>query len=144
MRPAKWTWKNVEMEGDLLDALALRFEAGLIEAALSGLAWNRTEAQQLELLAHLGDLYGRLGDLRKGLEVDKRLVRIRPDEPIFHYNLACTHSRLGHVDSAFEALREAIRLGYQNFEHLRADRDLDNLKKDARFRRLLQQMDKSL
>lgn len=108
---------------------------------VAGLRFLGPLAREVELLAHLGDLYSRLGMLQKGLEIDKALVRLRPDEPIFHYNLACSHSRLGHLDPAFAALKEAIRLGYHNFEHLRNDSDLENLKQDQRFEALLRQLE---
>lgn len=143
MRSSKWTWKNVSLGTKKAEALALDFEADFLEAALDGAECKRPVGEQIELLAHLGDLYTRLGRLDKGLEVDKKLVIICPEEPIFHYNLACSHSRLGEVESAIRSLEEAIRLGYQNFDHLRKDRDLDNLKQDARFLKLLRQLDTS-
>ncbi|HLU48962.1 MAG TPA: tetratricopeptide repeat protein [Planctomycetota bacterium] len=147
MKHSKWTWKNVDLPEEIATRLGLEFEAGLLEASLAPV-WSR-EAQgpatsrerDVELLSQLGDIYSRLGLLQKGLEVDETLVRLRPHEPLYHYNLACSHSRLGHVESALAALKEAIRLGYQNFEHLRNDSDLDNLKRDKRFQALLRQLE---
>ncbi|MBN1442560.1 MAG: hypothetical protein JXA90_07615 [Planctomycetes bacterium] len=88
-----------------------------------------------------GDLYARAGEFRKGLEVDLTLVRSRPEEPVFRYNLACSHSRLGDVDAALRALEAAVELGYQNADHIRRDRDLDNLRQDLRFIRLMERLD---
>src|SRR4030095_7192180 len=66
----------------------------------------RSSGTSISLLP-LGDLDTRQGQLEKGLQVDQRLVQIQPEEPKYHYNLACTHSLLGHIDPAFAAPSEA-------------------------------------
>ena len=144
MNRSKWTWKNVDLPAGTVEQLSLDFEKGVLEETLVRVDWERADNREIELLAQLGDLYSRLGKLHQGLEVDKTLVRIRPDEPIFLYNLACSYSRLGDIEPAFVALEAAVRRGYQNFDHLRKDHDLDNLKKDARFHKLLEQFDSTL
>ena len=94
----------------------------------------------LDVLAALGDLYTRQGFYQKGLEIDRKLVGLRPEEPAFHYNLACSYSLLGELDTAFGALRLAIQLGYSEFEHLSQDPDLENLRVDERWEQLLDQI----
>ena len=88
----------------------------------------------------LGNLYSRNGQLEKGLEVDKKLIEIQPREPLYYYNLACTHSLLGHIDPAFQALSRAVQLGYDKVEHLIEDPDLANLKSDGRYDALLRKL----
>jgi tetratricopeptide (TPR) repeat protein len=90
-----------------------------------------------ELLAQLGYLYTRVGRYRDGLAVDRRLVALRPRDPIAYYNLACSHSRLKQFGRAFTAIRRAIELGYRDLEHMQADPDLENLRKDPRWNDLL-------
>lgn len=88
-------------------------------------------------LTVLGGAYTQQGDYKKGLEVDLRLSSLRRDDPVVHYNLACSYSLLGELDRAFAALKKAIELGYDDFEHLKQDPDLENLKKDERFQLIL-------
>lgn len=88
-------------------------------------------------LLQLGEMYTRRGDLRKGLDVDRRLVRLRPCDAIAYYNLACSHSLLDQLDEAILAIEHAVNLGYRNMAHLLKDPDLANLRKDARFRKLM-------
>jgi tetratricopeptide (TPR) repeat protein len=135
--------RPVALEPEVAADLASRFEANLYEAALRGTKWNEAPPAAIELLIRLGDIYAQLDMLREGLDVDLRLVQIRPREPIFHYNLACSHSRLEQIEPALQALKNAIELGYTNFEHLKKDRDLDNLKHDPRFLDLLESFEKS-
>jgi len=143
MKPWNWTWKNVDLPSEIADGLALRFEAGVFSEAVRRTDWNEATPQHIGLLVRLGELYSRLQWLDKGLEVDRLLVRLHPTEPIYHYNLACSHSLLGEVDEAFAALSRAISLGYDNLSFLRQDEDLANLKQDRRFGRLIAQLESS-
>ncbi|OGX23699.1 MAG: hypothetical protein A3J51_06375 [Omnitrophica WOR_2 bacterium RIFCSPHIGHO2_02_FULL_45_21] len=92
----------------------------------------------IQALIALGSAYTQKGDYEKGLAVDLRLSQLRRDDPTVHYNLACSYSLLGRIDQAFLSLSKAIELGYEDFDYLRRDPDLENLKEDKRFQHLLQ------
>jgi hypothetical protein len=79
----------------------------------------------------------------EGLKIDRRLVQLRPRDPLAHYNLACSYSLLKRIDPALRALRKAIELGYSDFRYLREDRDLAAVRKDPRFRQLLREFENS-
>ncbi|MFO0984013.1 MAG: hypothetical protein U1E76_20220 [Planctomycetota bacterium] len=113
-----------------LRAATLRFEIGTLEFLLG------EALDDLELLAELGELYTRAGEYEKGLWVDRRLVELAPENPVSHYNLACSHALLGQIDAAFAALERAIANGYQDCEHLEHDRDLGALRGDPRYQAL--------
>jgi len=88
-------------------------------------------------LLQLGEMYTRRGDFRKGLDVDRRLVRLRPCDALAYYNLACSHALLDQLDEALLAIEHAVNLGYRDMAHLLKDPDLANLRKDVRFRKLM-------
>lgn len=94
----------------------------------------------IEALVALGDLYTRNGFCRQGLGMDERLYQLRPGDPIILYNLACSYSLLDDKDKAFRAIKQAIHCGYDDFEHLEADKDLDNLRADRRFTRYFERI----
>jgi tetratricopeptide (TPR) repeat protein len=73
----------------------------------------------------------------RGLDVDRRLVRLRPEDPLAHYNLACSYALLTMTDAALAALEESLRLGYRDFEHLLRDPDMEQVRSDKRFVGLL-------
>src|SRR5437867_2877228 len=42
------------------------------------------------------------GRFAHGLQFDKRLVQLRPNDPLAHYNLACSYSLLKRTDHALK------------------------------------------
>jgi hypothetical protein len=90
----------------------------------------------LRVMGHLLTLKGRYAE---GLQVDKRLVGLRPGDPLVHYNLACSYALLKRNELALKTLRHAVELGYRDFRYMREDRDLDAIRHDPRFRQLLRE-----
>lgn len=82
------------------------------------------------------------GRYAEGLLIDKRLVTLRPDDPLAHYNLACSLALLKKPEQALKTLRRAVELGYRDFRYMREDRDLDSIRHDPRFRQLLREYEK--
>lgn len=82
------------------------------------------------------------GRYAEGLQIDRRLVQLRPADALAHYNLACSLALLKKVDPALKALRRAVELGYCDFRYMREDRDLDAVRHDPRFRQLLRECEK--
>jgi len=93
----------------------------------------------IDVLMALGEVYTQKGLYQKGLEIDKRLVEIKDDDPVVFYNLACSYALLEKIDDAFLALKKAISLGYDDFRHMQFDPDLKNIQSDARFLELIKQ-----
>jgi len=96
----------------------------------------------VQVLIALGDLYTKKGQWQKGLEVDLKLAQMRPDDPMVFYNLACSYSLLNDTKAALLALRKAFECGYDDFDYLRTDQDLENLLKDTHFQEYLRGLKK--
>jgi len=96
----------------------------------------------IEALIVLGDLYTKAGLWQKGLEVDLKLSRLRPEDATIFYNLACSYALLNQTRLALSTLTRAIDFGYDDFEHLKGDTDLDNLLKDEHFQQYIKQLEK--
>jgi len=86
------------------------------------------DRRYVEALQLLGDDYTRRGRFKDGLQVDRRLARLCPEDPLVHYNLACSFSLTEEFRKAAHALRKALQSGYRDFEHLRRDSDLEPLR----------------
>jgi len=88
----------------------------------------KRDGRYVEALQMLGDDYTRRGRYEDGLQVDRRLARLCPDDPLVHYNLACSFSLTEEFRKSAHALRKAIQRGYRDFDHLRRDSDLELLR----------------
>lgn len=79
----------------------------------------------------------RARDWTQAAELCRQGVKLLPDDPLFHYNLACCLSLTGDTDGAFDALELAVRHGWDDPRHLGADPDLDSLRDDPRYAQLV-------
>jgi tetratricopeptide (TPR) repeat protein len=97
------------------------------------------KADYVDVLRVMGNNLTLKGRYPQGLVIDRRLVQLRPSDPLAHYNLACSYALLRRIDQAIRTLRHAIELGYRDFRYMREDHDLDALRHDPRFRQLLRE-----
>lgn len=91
----------------------------------------------VDALIPLAEAYTRKGVYDKGLAIDKRLARLRKDDPYVHYNLACSYALLGKKKEAIRSLERAIQRGYSDFAYLKRDGDLKSLHSDPKFKALM-------
>ena len=91
----------------------------------------------VDALVALGDVYTKRGRYKEGLRVDLRLRQLRPNDPVVHYNLACSYSLLKAANDCLDALERALKLGYQDFNFIEKDSDLDFIRKDPRYKKIL-------
>jgi tetratricopeptide (TPR) repeat protein len=86
----------------------------------------------------LGGLYTRQGRIAEGLKMDRKLVKLQPENATAHYNLACSLALSRRKTDALRELRQAVKLGYRDFDWMQQDPDLEALKYDPGFQALLQ------
>jgi tetratricopeptide (TPR) repeat protein len=94
----------------------------------------RRDPRYVEAFQILGDHYTQRGRYDNSLEVDKRLSRLEPRNPLVFYNLACSYSLNREFDAAATALAKALSLGYSDFKWLARDPDLRQLRKHPSYR----------
>jgi tetratricopeptide (TPR) repeat protein len=79
------------------------------------------------------------GRYLEGLEIDRRLIALKPNDPVAYYNLACSYALLKKPDLAIKTLRRAVELGYHDFRYMLQDKDLGSIRGDPRFQQLLRE-----
>jgi adenylate cyclase len=84
----------------------------------------------------------RTGHTEEGVRWAERALLIDPEDAGIRYNVACLYSVEGMVDQAIECLSEAVRKGFGHPEWLARDPDMDPLRDDPRFRRLVAAMER--
>ncbi|HEX5385531.1 MAG TPA: protein kinase [Gemmatimonadales bacterium] len=105
-----------------------------IELAEARLALNPDESRALILgaCAHCG-----IGSMDRGLDLVKQALALDPDDSGVLYNVTCVYARAGDVEQAIACLERAIQNGFGHWAWLEHDSDLDPLRKDQRFQKLL-------
>ena len=111
-----------------------QFEIEFYEAIL------RRSPDYTEVVGLLGALYTRVGRIADGLKMDRKLVRLEPENPTAHYNLACSLALCKKRPAALQSLRKAVSLGYDDVDWMLQDPDLEILKPDPAFKQLLGQL----
>lgn len=109
----------------------IEFETRFYEAIL------RRDPAFCDVIEILGGLYTRHGRNDDGLKMDRKLARLRPDNPTVHYNLACSLALCKRPADALRSLKRAVALGYRDFDWMQQDPDLEGLKHNPAFRKLL-------
>jgi tetratricopeptide (TPR) repeat protein len=64
--------------------------------------------------------------------------QLNPDSPTIRYNFVCLYSLTGKLDLALDELDAALEKGFNDYEALRKDPDLNNLRKHPEFRKILE------
>lgn len=110
----------------------LDVQIGFIEGVV------RRDPAYVDALQLLGDNYTKRGRYDEGLEVDERLAKLEPKNPLVFYNLACSYSLTERFDRAVKALKKAIKLGYRDFTWMARDPDLRKLRKNPSYQEVLE------
>ena len=74
-----------------------------------------------------------LGRDKEALEWQDSLAAKFPDGPGIYYDQACLYSRMGRTEDTVKAIKTALEHGYNNFQHIADDGDLDPIRNIPEF-----------
>jgi len=77
------------------------------------------------------------GEYGKALKLSEQMIASRPDEADAHYLVACLYARQNKVDESIAWLKQAIKKGYHNWDQLKSDKNLENIRSSFEYRELL-------
>jgi len=100
----------------------------------------RRNPRDTDVVEILGGLYTKEGRIDDGLKMDRRLVRLLPDNATAHYNLACSLALKKRKSEALSSLERAVELGYKDVDWLMQDPDLEGLKTHPAFQKLVSRL----
>lgn len=81
-------------------------------------------------LMRRGDYDGAAAGYWKAIELDS-------GNSLAYYNLACAHALTGETGAGVQSLRKALELGFADYELIRTDPDLENLRRERAFDELM-------
>jgi adenylate cyclase len=119
---------EIEMENEIKRAL---------EVVRKHLNLNPDDARALYLGA--GALI-KAGEPEEALQMVEKAVLIDPNETAVLYNASCIYSLLGKIDMALDYFEKAIESGYSSREWIENDSDLDPIRDNPRFQKIMKKL----
>jgi tetratricopeptide (TPR) repeat protein len=76
-------------------------------------------------------------EYEEALTICKKLVTLHPDRPETYYNVASVYALQRQIEKSIEWLRKAIERGYSNWEMIKTDQDLENIRHTKGYQALI-------
>jgi tetratricopeptide (TPR) repeat protein len=108
------------------------------DAERAAAASGRAAVNELLKLAIANMAQGKLEEAGKDLAQARERG---PKEPLVYYNTAILRLKQGRTDDALKEFEASFMAGFNHFDKLEQDRDLDELRKTPRFAALVKQYD---
>ena len=77
------------------------------------------------------------GNIEKAKNEIKLGLSLNPDDNVMLYNAACAYSRINEKKSAIDTLKNIISNGYEDFDWIKRDPDLDNIRSEPEYIELM-------
>ena len=85
-------------------------------------------------------LYAKKGENSKALDNLYKLIKIQPNNPNGYYDIACVYAKEGNVNLSIEWLKKSIDKGFKDWNLLKKDKDLDNIRTSQFYKDLIQKI----
>ena len=66
-----------------------------------------------------------------------KALELSPGDPLMMYNAACFYARLGEKNLALETLRNAVTSGFEHYEWIKRDPDLESIRNEPGYIELM-------
>jgi spermidine synthase len=97
----------------------------------------RIDPKHVKTLFMMGSVMADQGKLDAALGYYEEALALAPESVPGHYNMACVLARKKEIGRAAESLRKAIKAGFNDWEHLRGDPDLENIRHTRSYQEMM-------
>ncbi len=135
---------------EMVEMVSVAPTIGDVNSAMNAEDYARAEQLCREILAEdssnhqaaflLGYNLHIQGELDEAILYHLRATSHDGTAPLAYYNLGCAQALKGNADQAFKALYKSAELGVTNVDQYQGDSDLKSIKKDKRWKKLLDSM----
>jgi tetratricopeptide (TPR) repeat protein len=73
----------------------------------------------------------------RAISLFKKMIGLRPDNAEGYYNIACIYSKENRIEESIDWLKQAIERGYKNWDLLKTDKDLENIRGSMYYKELI-------
>ncbi len=78
-----------------------------------------------------------VGRLKEGKSEAQKALELNPTDPMMLYNAACYYAQFGDKKLAVESLKSSVAAGYEDYEWIKRDLDLDNIHDEPGYIKLM-------
>ena len=82
-------------------------------------------------------LLAQMGKIDEAKDEGVKALKLSPNDPNMMYNASCFYARLGDKKMAIDTLEKAVNLGYQHYEWIQRDTDLDSIRDEPEYIELM-------
>ncbi len=112
-----------------------------VQAQIGDEADDRATGKPIALENQVYDAFVR-GEYEEAVALIKQHLKGSPNDYDMLYNLACAYSLMKQYDDAATSLLRAFNAGFNDFEHLRNDPDMQGLRDHPTYKKILEEADK--
>jgi tetratricopeptide (TPR) repeat protein len=87
----------------------------------------------------LAIIHAKKGEYDRALSLLKKVTEFHPDNPDAPYYIACIFARQNQTEEAADWLKKAIRNGYDDWERLKTDRNLEHIRSTPYYQSIIQE-----
>jgi tetratricopeptide (TPR) repeat protein len=118
-------------------ANALRIQGKRSEAIVQYQKAIDLQPDLAQAINNLAMMYAAIGENDQAASLFERLTVLNPDGTNNYYNVACMYARENRVEESIKWLKMAIDKGYDKWDLIKTDNDLESLRSRPEFRALL-------
>jgi len=82
-------------------------------------------------------IYASQKDYDESISLFKKIIELKPEKNTFYYNIACLYAKQNKAMDAINWLKKAVNRGYDNWEQIKNDKDLENIRMKAGYKKLI-------
>jgi len=84
-----------------------------------------------------GDCYNMLKNYPQAINDYDKVIGLDPNNAYAYYGKACAYSLMDNQTEACEYLKIAVDKGFNNWDHIKSDRDLDNIRNSPCYKEII-------
>ena len=96
------------------------------------------QPKYMKAMFGLALVYSDRHESTKALDVLQNMRKLEPDNPEIYYNIACIYAKENEADKSIVWLKQAVEKGFHNYDLIRKDPDLGQIRRSPYVRELIQ------
>lgn len=90
-----------------------------------------------QALHSLSIVYAIKGEYDQAISLFKKIIELLPENDSAYYNIACMYAQQNEIEKSIDWLKKAIKRGYNNWELIKTDKDLENIRGSSYYKELI-------